>query len=37
MLFRSLLAAGFTAVFADGSRMPAFRAYLDQLTAGVIV
>lgn len=30
-----LLAAGFTAVFDDGARMPAFRAFLDRLTAGV--
>lgn len=32
-----LLAAGFSAVFGDGSRMPAFRAYLEQLPTRVIV
>jgi methylaspartate mutase sigma subunit len=32
-----LLAAGFNAVFDDGARLPAFRAYLEELAAGVIV
>jgi methylaspartate mutase sigma subunit len=32
-----LLAAGFNAVFDDGARLPAFRAYLEELTAGVVV
>lgn len=30
-----LLAAGFTAVFDDGARIPAFQAFLNRLTAGV--
>jgi methylaspartate mutase sigma subunit len=30
-----LLSAGFTAVFDDGARVPAFQAFLDRLTAGV--
>jgi methylaspartate mutase sigma subunit len=32
-----LLAAGYTAVFDDGARMPAFRSFLTQLTSGVAV
>jgi methylaspartate mutase sigma subunit len=30
-----LLAAGYTAVFDDGARMPAFRAFLEKLAVGV--
>jgi methylaspartate mutase sigma subunit len=32
-----LLAAGFDEVFDDGARVPAFRAYLEKLPAGVVV
>jgi methylaspartate mutase sigma subunit len=32
-----LLAAGYTAVFDDGARMPAFRSFLTRLTSGADV